>query len=455
MSSRPLVLVLTLLAACQGTPPSSPASPAPPSPASPPPSSRAPSSPPDARRAQLPLPFPHRPAQCDYETSPPHAGHLSATPHAEAAGDTADVRNLHLTFVGDPRSSIVVQWSTDAATLASAVTLRDARPSAPARRVEGYSFPLLGEGGRREHEVHVCGLTPGTRYEYAVLSGGATPAVHHFITAPDGPSEVRVMVAGDARTDPAEWGRVSRRALGRAPDLLLFTGDAVADGGSAPAWEAFFREGAELLAEVPGVWADGNHEGQSAVYYDQFALPPNGGVKHYEHWYAVTYGPLRVVVLNDSTLTDEEIVGAETDFLRDTLAGVDRARTPFVLTMHHKPTHTDAVGHLPNDLTLAAWGPLFDRFHVDVDLSGHVHNYESTEGLRGDLVDPAGTRYLIFGGAGAPLYGFRARLPSTHQRESTHGFGMLHADARSLRWEAYRTDGSLIEALPLRPAAPH
>jgi hypothetical protein len=438
MTLRALVLLASLpaLVACRGPSPTS---------------ERAA---PDVPRAAPAVVFPHRPERCDYETLPPHAGHLRVSPHVEGRDDSSAVKNLHLTFVGDPSRSIVVQWSTDGATLASAVTVRDARGSGAARRVEGYSFPLLGEGGRRQHEVHLCGLEPGTRYEYAVLSGRGPATAHHFVTAPEGPSEVHVMVAGDARSDPAEWGRVSRRALARSPDLLLFTGDAVADGGSVYAWDEFFAEGAELLAEVPGVWADGNHEGQSAVYYDQFALPPNGGPKHHEHWYALTYGPLRVVVLNDSTVSEEEIAGAETDFLRDTLGRVDRARTPFVVTMHHKPMHTDALGHLPDALTLAAWGPLFDRFRVDLDLSGHVHNYESTEGLRGDRIDPEGTRYIVFGGAGAPLYGFRDRLPSTHQRESTHGFGMLLADARSLRWQAFRTDGSLIESLALRPSVP-
>ncbi len=397
--------------------------------------------------------FPHRPARCDYEALAPHAGGLRVTRHVDGPAEGASPKNLHLTFVGDPRTSIVVQWSTVVTSLASVVTVREAREGKAARRVEGFSFPLLGGGDRRQHEVHVCGLDPGTRYEYAVVGGGV-PAVHHFVTAPEGPSEVHVMVAGDARTNPAEWGRVSRRGLSRSPDFLLFTGDAVADGGDLRAWDAFFAAGTELLAEVPGVWADGNHEGQNAVYYDQFALPPNGGPKHHEHWYALSYGPLRVVVLNDSTISDGEITGAETTFLGQTLAAVERARTPFVLTMHHKPTHTDAVGHRPDEVTLAAWTPLFDRFGVDLDLSGHVHNYESTEALRGGRVDPSGTRYIVFGGAGAPLYSFRDRLPSTHQRESVHGFGMLHADARTMRWEAWRTDGSLIEVIDFHPRTP-
>ena len=210
---------------------------------------------------------------------------------------------------------------------------------------------------------------------------------------------------------------------------------------------------AELLAEVPGAWADGNHEGRSAVYYDQFALPPNGDADYHEHWYALTYGPLRVIVLNDTTVPARVITGAEALFLSQTLAAVDRARTPWVVTLHHRPMHTDAVGHLPYEVTRGAWGPLFDRDHVDVDLTGHVHNYESSEPLRSDrVVDPAhGTRYVIFGGAGAPLYPFHPREPWAHHRESTHGFGLLTASAGALRWQAFRADGSAIEALDLAP----
>lgn len=85
-----------------------------------------------------------------------------------------------------------------------------------------------------------------------------------------------------------------------------------------------------------------------------------------------------------------------------------------------------------------------------------MHHYESSEPLRGGLVvDPSqGTRYLIFGGAGAPLYGFRERQAWVHHREQVHGFGMLTASATALRWEAFRDDGSVIEALELARRAP-
>jgi acid phosphatase type 7 len=395
--------------------------------------------------------FPHTPAGCGYAVRPPHAGRFVVTAHAERLGAHPAPRSLHLTFVGDPSNSLVVQWSTDLDTLASSVRLvDDAGRELP--RATGYSFPLPGAHARRQHEVHLCGLRPSTRYRYSVGDG----AWHTFTTAPDGPAEVRVGVAGDARTDPRTWARVSRAMLSKRPDVLLFTGDAVADGASLALWDAFFEAGAELFAEVPGIWADGNHEGNATVYYDQFALPAASHGEFDEHFYALTYGPLRVITLNDTTESDEDIAGEEVDFLRETLTSVDRARTPWVVTQHHKPIYTDASGHTPDRLTRRVWAPLFDQFHVDLDLSGHVHNYESSEPLRAGVVVEAsqGTRYLIFGGGGAPLYGFLAREPWVHARESTHGFGVLTASSTALHWEALRDDGSVIESLDLSRRAP-
>jgi hypothetical protein len=388
--------------------------------------------------------FPHRPAGCGYDVRPPHAGHLAVAAHDPAARATAP-RHLHLTAVGDASTSMVVQWNTDLGDRSAAVRVRAVGERAW-RRVTGYSFLLPGARGVRHHEVHLCGLAPGARYEYAVDAPGARAWSFH--TAPEAPTEVVAMVAGDARTNPAVWGAVAAAAATHAPELLLFTGDAVADGGSFALWARFFEVAEALFATTPGFWVDGNHEGLAAVYYDQFAFPENGDTDHHEHWYAATWGPLRVIGLNDVTVREDVIRGAERDFLARSLAAVDRARTPWVLTMHHQPMHTDAVGHLPDAATRDAWGPLLDRFHVDLDLSGHVHNYESTEPMRSDgAVTADGTRYFVYGGAGAPLYPFRERGPWVHARESTHGFAMLRADAQRILWEAFRVDGSRIEAI--------
>jgi hypothetical protein len=62
------------------------------------------------------------------------------------------------------------------------------------------------------------------------------------------------------------------------------------------------------------------------------------------------------------------------------------------------------------------WGPLFDKYQVDLVISGHVHAYERTNPIRagqptrkvksGGTVDPVadGTTYICAGGGGNHLY---------------------------------------------------
>ncbi len=402
------------------------------------------------------MPFPHRPPRCSYELPSVSPGLPRINPHADVFGPSPRVRNLHVTFAGDPSNSAVIQWSTDAATLSSEVHYGEA--GHPQDRVaQGYSFTYLGPGaaGRRQHEVHLCGLDAGRRYTYSVGNGQGpgrgSAGPYSFVTAPPGPSEVRVLVAGDARSDPTTWGIVAAHAMAEHPDLLLFTGDAVADGASQPLWDSFFAASPEFFANTPALWSDGNHEGISEVYYAQFALPANGDPQRHEHWYTVQYGPLTVVALNDTTVPADEVSGRETRWLRSALSSIDRVRTPYVVTMHHQPLYTTAVGHLPDEVTRRAWGPLFDQFHVNADFSGHVHNYESTLPLRAGQIVPAdqGTRYLIFGGGGAPLYPFRPSEPWVLHHESVHGYAVLTAGPNRLQWDAHRADGSLIESIDM------
>ena len=90
-------------------------------------------------------------------------------------------------------------------------------------------------------------------------------------------------------------------------------------------------------------------------------------------------------------------------------------------------------------------------------LNGHVHSYESTKPMAGGTgssvgaptTDALGTRYLVFGGGGADLYGFKTTQPYIQTRESVHGFAVMSASATELKWTAFRADGSTIETLTI------
>ena len=90
-------------------------------------------------------------------------------------------------------------------------------------------------------------------------------------------------------------------------------------------------------------------------------------------------------------------------------------------------------------------------------LNGHVHSYESTKPLTGGTgssvgtatTDALGTRYLVFGGGGAGLYGFKATQAYIQTRESVHGFAIMSASATEMKWTAFRADGSTIETIAM------
>lgn len=399
--------------------------------------------------------FPYTAYRCGYATRQLAPSKPAAVFHEETFGASATPKNLHLTIAGNAATSVVVQWSTDDATLATEVRFGDS-PTKLDKVAHGFSF-TYGVAGRREHEVHLCGLTPGRTYYYDAGGSKARAAIYKVTTAPDAAKDVKLLVGGDTRTNPSVWANIATSAIAQGATAMVMTGDAVLSGGVQSQWDALFQGAPELFAQLPGIWAHGNHEGLDELYFAQFALPDNGGAAGVEEWFATTYGPVRFVVLNDTVSSSSVITGAEKTFLDSTLKAVDRTRTPFVVAAHHQPPYTTSSGHGPSTALRAAWVPLYDQYHVNAVLNGHVHSYESTKPLKGGTgsslgtvtTDALGTRYLVFGGGGADLYGFSGTQTYIQTRESVHGFAVISASATEMKWTAFRADGSTIETLTM------
>lgn len=402
-----------------------------------------------------PVAFPYAAYRCGYPIRQVSPSKPAAIFHEDASGPAPNPRNLHLTIAGNASSSVVVQWSTDDATHTAEVRFGES-PTQLDRVAHGFSFSY-GITDRRQHEVHLCGLQPGRTYYYDAGGSKGRSTVYKMTTAPGDASDVKLLVGGDTRTNPAVWTNLAKSAIAQGATAMVMTGDAVASGGIQEQWDALFDGAPELFAQLPGLWAHGNHEGLDEAYFAQFALPDNGRGSGIEEWYATTYGPLRLVTLNDTVASSSVITGVERTFLDLTLGAVDRARTPFIVAMHHQPMYTTSGGHSPALDLRAAWAPLYDQHHVNVVLNGHVHSYESTKPMAGGngssvgtaTTDALGTRYLVFGGGGADLYPFKTTQPYIQTRESVHGFAVISASATELKWTAFRDDASTIETLTI------
>ena len=252
------------------------------------------------------------------------------------------------------------------------------------------------------------------------------------------------------------------------PDFEVFTGDAVLVGFLQGQWQSWFEGARSAMSTVPFVMVHGNHEGLSVNYLMQVAQPQSGVSSQDELYFSLDYGPVHLVVLNDTPLRSDyegDVLGTQLAWLRADLARAagNRARVPFIIATHHKPafassSHSDEID---TQAVRRGWAPVYDEFGVDLVLNGHEHDFELSKEIDGQVREVSGrrgTRYVVTGGAGASLttLGAGALQPWGAHFESAHHIVEVHATMTRLELTPRRLDGTVIEAgrLSLTPRTP-
>jgi hypothetical protein len=356
----------------------------------------------------------------------------------DAYGPNSAPRLVHLGVMDDPRTSMVVQWRTvDEVTRASKVrfgvgaNLTADQLDQSKTGIE-FGFKTTGMTVFRQHQVHLCALSPATTYSYQIVGADASHAspVYTFTTAPDitanPDAEVVFGFVGDSRGGFDVWQQLIALLQQRKPDMILFSGDAVTVGLTQDEWEEFFGRAQPLFANVPVVSANGNHEFNAVNYYSQMALPGD------QEDFGVDYGYAHVTVGNDTPEDPSDIQGATRDAIAADFTASDSAR--WKLFMHHQPIWSASTRHGSSATLQMAWQPLID------------HDYEVTKPLVGSTVaasSASATVYVVAGGAGAELYPNGTQF-WTQYSESTYSAAMIHVRRDMMTMEAFRPDGTAI-----------
>lgn len=359
---------------------------------------------------------------------------------------------VHLGFVGDPRTSIVAQWRTkDEATLATEIRYAAGENLPPEQLTEkttGIQFGYRTTGTQiyRVHQAHLCGLEPGMAYSYQVGTAGAFSPVYTFRTAPDvvasPDAEVVLGFVGDSRNGYDVWAQLATQLQQRAPDLVLFSGDAVTLGIGQLEWDEFFDRAEPLFARAPVVSAHGNHEGNSVNYYSQFAMPGD------QENFSFDYGHAHLTVANDTPEDPAVIAGGTRDQLEADFEASKGAR--WRMLMNHQAFWSSAQSHGSSLMLQQAWMPLVDKYKLDLVLNGHDHEYEISKPLVGGLPQASNrdaTVYVVGGGAGAELYEVGAgTIDFRSYAEKTHSAAVVRVTRSTLELDPFRPDGSPISA---------
>jgi hypothetical protein len=293
------------------------------------------------------------------------------------------------------------------------------------------------------------GLWPDTTYHYSVSNDG----VHWsddatFQTAQRGLTDFRFTMVGDEATSDTTSLPVAQVIASLNPRFNVVVGDlSYAGGGSGyytngvptgvssfspGAWDAYLGIiGPAAAQSIPWQVGVGNHEMEPLADFGYVGFTTRFPQAYAPEWAtgspvvkSFTYGNVAVIQLDGNDLSAElsdnngYTEGKQTAWLERELAhhrspgsGVD-----FIIVGFHNMVFSSNTTHGSDGGIRTVWQPLFDKYEVDLVVSGHVHAYERSYPVRGDSVTKVvpsggtvhpqhdGTTYIGAGGGGQDLY---------------------------------------------------
>lgn len=332
---------------------------------------------------------------------------------------------VYLTWSDDPTTTQTVQWRTNTEVRDGVVQFwpegdDNARKEVSAAFESMEDRMLANDRYCHWFSTQIDGLSPATTYGYRVgsPSTGTWSEPATFTTAPADAAPFTFLFCTDTHSNEL-WGQVMKSTFEKHPEaaFVAISGDLVGTGLEREDWDMFLTYGEEVFRTRPVMPAIGNHDAQlglgAGMYLDIFGLPENGadGIPK-EASYTFTYGNTEFFVLDVMSETAPQSAWLETQ-----LAASDAVWKIAVL---HFPIYTHELAYP----TLAeGWATLFDKYHVDVALSGHIHRHFRTYPLHGgEIVDsPAeGTVYVTSisiptrGGSRGPVGLLEAVVPGEY-----------------------------------------
>ncbi|MBI2425667.1 MAG: metallophosphoesterase family protein [Candidatus Hydrogenedentes bacterium] len=365
---------------------------------------------------------------------------------------------IMLTWSGDPKTTQAIQWRTGTAIEDGVVRYRKAGSKGDFVEAAARSFVFEDRLLRNDTRIHrwtadLNGLEAATEYEYYVGSPAANlwSGYNRFKTAPAKKEPFTWVYFGDTHKAP-EWGNTITQAFARHPETAFYTigGDLVSTGLYRDHWDHLFAYSEHVVSQRPLMPSIGNHDDQDGLgcwmYLENFALPENGPDKlEKERAYSFEYGNALFVILDVT-----QVIEDQTAWLEQQLVG-SSATWKFAI-FHFPPYCMETDFDLDYADIRAAWGPLFDKYHMDMVFSGHVHSYMRSKPIRNQQVVDSpkeGTIYVV----SIAIPNGPGKLPAKDFGAIWFGgpplYQTIHIDGNRLEYTAREADGRVRDELAI------
>lgn len=263
----------------------------------------------------------------------------------------------------------------------------------------------------------------------AVYSTGSNP-----LSADSGPLLARFTVAGDVGTgdnEEYETAAAMTRLLRDGPiDGLVLLGDNVYPDGDPALLDktVFVPFGSLLYSGTELLPVLGNHDirdGNGPGQVEALGMPGQ--------WYSQEFGDVLFIGLDSNNPADPR----QLQWLDETLAASDANKWKIV-AMHYAPFSAGLHGN--HEQSIEYFVPLFEKYDVDLVLSGHDHDYQRSKPQNG-------VTYIVSGGG--------AKIRPTSSNDTTavswsvRHFVEVRVYENQIMGQAYAQDGRVFDTFSL------
>jgi 3',5'-cyclic AMP phosphodiesterase CpdA len=242
-------------------------------------------------------------------------------------------------------------------------------------------------------------LKPGTQYHYRVCSkeitgfdpykltyGGTIQSeTYSFTTLPEVPASVSWLIMNDIHDRPASIPHLAGMHPEKDYDFMFFNGDVfdyqtdeqqIVDHMLQPCTSAF-------ASQIPFLYVRGNHETRGKYRLDLHHYFSNPDKREY---FSFTHGPAHIIVLDtgEDKPDDTEVYAGIVDFdgyrqeqalwAEEVMKSKAFKKAKYKVVLMHIPTFYSGDWHGTMHCR-ELFAPLFNKYGVDITISGHTHQH--------------------------------------------------------------------------------
>jgi hypothetical protein len=260
-----------------------------------------------------------------------------------------------------------------------------------------------------------------------------------FLWAGTAHAATGILAVGDfgvGGTTEREMGAAMRRFAANHPAAVLLVTLGDNDYTESPRafhrnWTASFGWLESAGLRVAGTLGNHDIRVEGGRYeYDELDMP--------RARYRRTAGNVTFFILNSNRVNS-----VQTEWLKKVLPA---STAKWKIVVFHHPAWT-CGGYRSNTAIVRTWVPLFERYGVQLVLSGHDHNYQR-------FAPRHGVRYIVHGGGGAHVYPIErcpASYPTRKFARAVHGFLYLRATDTQLRVSSVTRRRTVIDSVVIYP----